>query len=265
MSAIKVNVMYAGLRRQPIALSALLSTVILFAMCACDGAKTITNGTTVKAAREPTSVERKNLRTATRNYEGIPVQIKIELISTTNRAWARIQIGGSSSGTPDVSRDDILFHRRGHAWLVAYVFNVGQPSDGGCAYAPADVMRDLYATTCPPERALYARNATAREQRSIRAAMIVDPLTRRFGDVPLEHCRSGKQCKPGPCVSELDPKWASAIMNFSSTSGVVWLRRAGSSWRVADETSGKRGVLPPHSIVLSLAYCVGYNAAQYGG
>jgi hypothetical protein len=261
----EILVVYTRRYRKAIALTALCSALILGVMCACDGSKTTTNGTIAKAAREPTPAERTSLRSAARNFEGTRAPIKIELVSAANPTWARIQIGGQSSRSASLSRDDILFHHLRRDWLVAYVFTVGQRSDGGCAYSPANVMRDLYAVMCPAERALQARLATAREKRSIRAAMLVDPLTRRFGDVPLEHCRNNGECKPGPCVSRLDSKWASAFMNFSSTSGVVWLRRAGSSWRVADETSWKRGVLPPHRIVLSLAYCVGYNAAQYGG
>lgn len=257
--------MYANTKRQIIPLSALVVAMIVILMSACDGNNTTPNNTKTIAARRPTPEERASLRTATRNFEGMPSPIKIALISTTNRAWARIQIGGSLSNSVGLSPNDILFHRKGRDWLVAYVFNVGQSSDGGCAYAPANVMKDLYSVSCPAERALHARRATAGEERSIRAAMLVDPLTRRFGDVPLRHCRNNENCKPGPCVSRLDPKWASAFMDFSSTSGVVWLRRVGSSWRVEDETSGKRGVLPPHRIVLSLASCVGYNAAQYGG
>jgi hypothetical protein len=245
--------------------SVLSSIAIIFALIACGGGTVITNGSSARATREPTLVELARLRKATNTYEGGYAPIKFAHIATKNPTWSRVQIREASTSSPDIYRDDIVFHYRDGAWSVAYVFSVGQLADGGCAYVPASVMRDLFGITCPPERALHARRATVREQRAIRIAMLEDQLTRRFGNVPLEHCRTNAKCKPGPCVSRLDSSWASAIMDFQTTSGVVWFKRTGSVWRVADETSGERGVLPPHKIVLSLASCVGYNAAEYGG
>ena len=230
------------------------------ASSACGGHKT---SQPPRHGRTPTAAERRSLFQGLRSWDVgdtrafVASSIHSESVSTVNPAWASVKYGTLK----------LLFHWQGRYWEPVTESDRGQPVDGGCAYAPADVMSDLFGIACPPERAVHARVATAAETAALRAALRSDSVTRPFGDVPIEHCGPGSRCKPRSCISRLDSRWASALMDFSSTGGVVWFRRIGLRWRIAYETSSieKTRTLPPHAIVLSLASCVGYNAAQYGG
>ena len=66
-------------------------------------------------------------------------------------------------------------------------------------------------------------------------------------------------------LSRLDRRWSAAVA-VSETSGAttfVWFR-CGLCWAPTYDSLSRSGA-PPPGVVLSLASCVGYNPADYGG
>jgi hypothetical protein len=202
------------------------------------------------SAREPTASERQALQRAVNSFEGVKVRIASVRVSTVSPAWARVVEGGVGT-----SNDDLLLQLRGGLWTVRNIVSIGAPPDGGCAYAPAAVVHDLYKITCPPPRALHARRATSAESAALLTVFRHDPLTRKVRGAPGLHLAH-------TCVSRLDTRWAGAIAEFPDTGMVVWFHKTQSGWHVA--RFDRSGTLPPRAIILSLASCVGYSAAQYG-
>jgi hypothetical protein len=199
-------------------------------------------------ARRPTPSERQALQRAVDSFEGTKVRLASVRISTVSAAWARVVESG-------VGNNDLLFARRGGQWRPRNLVSVGAPVDGGCAYAPAAVMRDLYRITCPPTRALHARRATSSEAGVFTSVFKRAPRTRRVRNAPAVHLARA-------CVSRLDARWAGALAEFPDTAIVAWFEKENGTWRVA--RFGRSGPPPPRAIVLSLASCVGYEAAEYG-
>ncbi len=225
----------------------ILIVCLLVGTSACDGHKATAKTEKLIPARNAA------LSAAVRNYEGGPASIRLELISSSNRSWVRVQTVRT--------RDDILLHLRSRTWVVANVVTIGQHTDGGCAFAPANVMRELYGVDCPPERVLQARRATASEKAALRAVFLgaIEPLP--LGNTPADvHLVN-------PCVSRLYEKWASAGSVYgnaaegergSSAGSIVWFHRTGTRWKTFWPSEP-----PPPVIVRSLASCVGYGAAEY--
>lgn len=122
---------------------------------------------------------------------------------------------------------------------------------GGCAYAPAKVIRDLYGLTCPTWRGLHAREATTDETAGMKAAF-VPTLGKNPPADPQRYVHLSA------CVSRLDPSWARASVvygepekgeQYSSFGGVFYFHREGAKWRIAIT---KR---PSHAIALSFTTC----------
>jgi hypothetical protein len=179
----------------------------------------------------------------------LPVRVKQVAVSTVDKRFASIRW---SQGPPSFEATEIL-HRGTHDWTIVWGHRGGEPSDGACAFAPRAVVLDLFGVRCPSWAALHGRVATRSEK-----AQLVEAF-RRSALAPYQ--RSARVTRT--CVSRVESRYAAAWIDLKSTGGVVWFRRG--PWRVAFETVGSRGTLPSPRVVLSLASCVGYNAAQYGG
>lgn len=200
----------------------------------------------VCASRSPTPHELRNIKARI----SISGESYIR-ISTVNSSYVAIY-WGHQGGRQAAEIDQILSGSRAR---FVYGFNPGQPRDGACAFAPATVVRDLLAVRCPTWRALHARAARATERDTIRAAFSRSPRTHRWA----EHSRL-----IDICVSRLAPEWAAGDAAFPSTAGTVWFRHQRRRWIPVYDTIDSQGALPPRAIVLSLASCTGYNAAEYG-
>jgi hypothetical protein len=222
-------------------------TVVVLAGCTAAFATVVPFAT---SAREPTALERQGLRRAVNVFEGVTVHVASIRISTVTAGWGRVVETGAGTAS-----NDLLLQRRTGRWKVIYVGSVGAPKDGGCAYAPAAVVRDLYTITCPSPRAVHARRATSAEAAALFAVFRRDPLTRNVHGAPGLHLAE-------TCVSRLDARWAGAIAELPDTGIVVWFHKTQPGWRVV--RFDRSGTLPPRAIILSLASCVGYSAAQYG-
>lgn len=204
------------------------------------------------AKRAPTPVERKAVVAAVNQVQGqqLPVRVKQVVVSTVDSRYASIRW---SEGPPSFEVTEIL-HRGTHGWAILWGHRRNEPSDGVCAFAPRAVVLELYAVPCPPWAALHGRGATPGEKAQLVGAFRGSALTR-------DYQRSGRVTRS--CVSRIDPRFAASAIDLTSTGAIVWFRRG--PWRVVFETVSSRGTRPSPRVVLSLASCVGYNAAQYGG
>lgn len=171
-------------------------------------------------------------------------------MSTVDPAFADLRWAYSS--TPNSEWVEV-YRRSDAGWRFVWGRRAPEPGTGACAFVPAPVMRDLYALSCPGPRALRARRADGVERGLLHAAFMSSPLPRPYAY--RTRLRS-------LCVSRLDPEWAAGRTLLRETAGVVWFRRS-DRWHVVYETLGELGMSPPNPIVLSLAACVGYNAAQF--
>ena len=139
------------------------------------------------------------------------------------------------------------------AWRRVGFFELVDKPVGFCAYAPAAVIHDLFRIACPGRRALHARAASEVEKNELAAA-----LQRRYGTQASSHMTIAR-----PCVSRLDPNWASATIAATGNvdSANIWFQRKTGRWAVAySPPYAKRG-RPSDAIILSLASCVGYSAS----
>ncbi len=203
----------------------------------------------VIAIAAPTHAQRAALVTALRSVQG-DVAVQSVSVSKADSSYGTVRWGYK------VATSDSLFHHASGRWKVVWTHQSERPADGACAFAPAQVVRELYGVTCPSEAALHARVASAAEQAALEAGFRASKLTPYWRDaVGLANT----------CISRVDSTWAAALAKFRSGSkGVVWFKRTG-TWTVVSETLFGGGRLPPPRIVLSLASCVGYNAAEYSG
>lgn len=191
----------------------------------------------------PTGSERKGLATAVSTWATYVTPMSSVSISTFDRAWARVQVANQ------VPAQDILFHKRGDSWEIAYITDVGQIAKGACAYAPANVMADLYEIKCPSWRALHARRAGKNEATALLNAFFAATPSISVSD--RSHYSIVKAC-----VSRLDPSWAVAGVFIAKSGQARFFHEQGVHWRL--ETRASR------AIVLSLASCAGFNAELYG-
>ena len=203
-----------------------------------------------EATRPPSTAEAKALVTFLRQKNGARARVQRILISTIDGryATARYSVG------PAVWID--LLRHRSSGWAVIWLSGKGEPTDGACAYASAPVVLDLYGVRCPPRSETRARLATQTEAIRLRAVFARAASTRLWSRHNGENLRK-------ICVSRVNQAWAAAAIVFPNTEGFVWFR-SGPNWTPAFETISFKGTLPPRRVILSLAYCVGYNAAQYG-
>ncbi len=203
------------------------------------------------ALRAPTPAELHSLKAALVRDGGL-YGFSFARISTVDPRYASLRY---FAGNPETGV--VLRRRVGSMWKYVYDFGLlKERGDGACAFVPAAVVRDLLGLTCPPSAALHARHATAAETVRLVKTFRVAALTSRWAPTSrLEQV----------CISRHDASAAAARIAFPSTSGIVWFRRTGARWLPVYETVASKGVRPSPAIVLSLASCVGYNAAQYGG
>ncbi len=212
-------------------------------------------------SHKPNAVEMHSLKKALDRYEVGVTALALARIANSDPAWARVRTGGAGRLR---NHDEVLFQKERRAWIERYVFPAGEPADGACLVAPASIVEDLYKTRCPPKSMLRARSARKPEIGAILAGFMLNRSLRKIPNLTLLRC-SGKRCESGACVSIRFPRWASALLYAPGANGVVWMRRAHHRWNVAYETLTNSGGLPPGSVVLSLASCVGYNPGDYGG
>lgn len=200
------------------------------------------------AARAPTTHERTAILRAVDTFASVTIRAR-QIRVTTAGGWARVVEAPEAPLT-----DDYLLHRVGGRWAVRGVVGRDEPKDGDCAYATRAAMRDLYRIRCPGWRALHARRVGRGEKRVLASVFMTDRRTSRY--VPARaHLAYA-------CVSRVNGRWAAAVAEFPDTGIVVFFHRTRSRWRVA--YIDRQGALPRRAIVLSLASCVGYSAAQYG-
>lgn len=199
------------------------------------------------AKRIPTPVEHKAIVAALVKAQGTHLSVQEVVVSTIDTRYASIRWSQGIEVTG-------FLHRGTRGWMILWGNRQGEPFDGACAFAARAVIADLYGVRCPSWAAVHGRVATGSERTQLVEALHQSALTR---DYP----RSARMIRV--CVSRADPRFAAAAIDLTSTEGFVWFRR--DPWRVAFETVSRRGTLPSPRVVLSLASCVGYNAAQYGG
>jgi len=196
----------------------------------------------------PTPGERAGLRAALRALQG-DVAVQRIAVAASDRRYGSVRWGYK------VAQSDSLFRLQRGRWRLVWSRPADRPADGACALVPARVVRELYGVACPGFAALHGKRADAEELAALTAAFRSSRFTRYWRDASR---------LANPCISRVDPRWAAARATFPNTSGVIWFRRA-RVWAVAYETLFGLGKLPPPRIVLSLAACTGYNAAEYGG
>ena len=202
------------------------------------------------AAVTPTPSQRTAIMQALRSEQG-NVAIQKILISTSNPAYASMNWGFSNAGLSSRNNSG-LGNQRG-TWMVLWTRQSEQPADGACVYVPAPVAHDLLHVTCPPASKLHARAATASELALLKAGFLTSKLT--------PYAKSGTRLTR-TCVSRLNPKWAAAAaVSIAGGHTFVWFNRG----RPAFESLVEAGPPPPPAVVLSLASCVGYNPADFGG
>ena len=205
--------------------------------------------TVAAALAAPTHAQRAALVASLRHEQG-DVAVQTISVSKADSTYATIRWGFKTA------TNDSLFHHGGGRWKVIWTRESERPADGACTFSPAKVVRELYGVTCPSEAALHGRTATAAEQAALQASFRSSKLTPYWRDArPLTNM----------CISRVDSTRAAATATFrSGAKGVVWFKHA-SKWTVARETLLSGGTKPPPRIVLSLASCAGYSAAEYEG
>jgi hypothetical protein len=203
----------------------------------------------VVAFAAPTHAQRTALVASLRHAQG-DVAVQTVSVSRRDSSYATIRWGFKTATS------DSLFHHAGGRWKVIWSRESERLADGACAFSPAPVVRELYGVKCPSEAALHARVATAAEQAALETSFRSSKLTPYWHDAHR---------LANPCISRVDSAWAAATATFrSGAKGVIWFRH-GARWTVARETLFGGGTRPPPRIVLSLASCAGYSAAEYEG
>jgi hypothetical protein len=197
----------------------------------------------VVALAAPTPAQRGALVGALRSLQG-DVAVQSVSVSKADPSYGMVRWGFK------VATSESLFRLSGGRWRLVWAREADRPAHGACAYAPAKVVRELFRVTCPSAAALHARVASGDELARLTVGFRSSKLTRYWRDA------TGLV---RPCVSRVDPSWSAVIAKFPETKGVIWFRKGA----VVHETLFGGGTLPPPKIVLSLAACVGYNAAEY--
>jgi hypothetical protein len=202
-------------------------------------------------ARSPSPAQKAAIVAAMRSEQG-DVAIGKVLVSTANPSFASMNWGFANNGFSAL-HSSLLGMTKG-AWKVLWTRDLQAPADGACVYAPAPVARDLFNVSCPPASALHARMATRAERKGILRGFRRSELT--------PYAKSAISLAP-LCVSRINPTWAGGLASFESGSTVYIFFRHVRVWKPVFESLLQQTPLPPHSIVLSLASCVGYNPADY--
>jgi hypothetical protein len=202
------------------------------------------------AAVTPTASQRVAITQALRSQQG-DVAIQKILISSSNPAYASMNWGFATGGLS--SRNNSVLGNQSGTWKVLWTREVEQPADGACVYVPAPVAHDLLHVTCPPASKLHARAATAAERTLLTKGFLTSRLT--------PYAKSGTRLTR-TCVSRLSPRWAAAAaVSIAGGHTYVWFKNGKPAFESLVEVGGP----PPPAVVLSLASCVGYNPADFGG
>ena len=205
--------------------------------------------TVVVALAAPTRAQRTALVASLRHAQG-DVAVQTISVSKADSSYATIRWGFKTATS------DSLFHHAAGGWTLIWSRESERPADGSCAFSPAKVVHELYGIKCPSEAALHARIANAAEQAALEASFRTSKLTPYWRDAHR---------LANPCISRVDSTWAAAMATFrSGAKGVIWFKH-GRKWTVVRETLFGGGTRPPPRIVLSLASCAGYSAAEYEG
>jgi hypothetical protein len=204
------------------------------------------------AARGPSPAERHGIVAALRGQQG-NVAIERIKVSSTSADYASIDWGFANNGYSALN--DSVLARSDGAWRVLWTREREQRGDGACIYVPAPVVRELLRVSCPSAASLRGRRATAAELAAIEAGFRTSGVTPYAPSSRLRRV----------CVSRLDPRWAAAaaVSEVSGVTTFVWFRQ-GTRWAPTFDSISRSGA-PPPAVVLSLASCVGYNPADYGG
>jgi hypothetical protein len=224
----------------------LAAACLLIGVSACDGHKSAAN------VRRPTPKEMRDLEATVRERnDGQSERLIATTVSLSDPTYASVH---GASGFY------YFFHRRGPSWATSYRRNAAatllenflvpkRSAIGACAFAPATVIHDLYRIKCPPERALHARRASARERSLLRATFL---RSRATIGMHLERV----------CISRLDPSWAAAEALSVDTGWTVWFHDVRGRWGTAkiDFKNPARY----DAVLLSLASCAGYSYSEFG-
>jgi hypothetical protein len=205
------------------------------------------------SARTPSAAQKAAIVAAFRQVQG-NVSIQRVFVSTADPAYASMDWGFANNGLS--AHNNSVLTRSGDTWKVVWTREIEEPADGACVYVPAAVARDLLGVSCPPAAVLHARTATATELTQMKRSFLHSKVTPYAKTSTLSEA----------CVSKLDPHWAAAV-SLSRVSGgttYVWFELK-QRWQPVFESFAQLGGVPPHSVMLSLASCVGYNPADFGG
>jgi hypothetical protein len=202
------------------------------------------------AAVTPTAAQRLAITKALRSEQG-DVAVQKILVSSANPEYASMNWGFATGGLSALNNS--VLGRADGKWKVLWTREIEQPADGACVYVPAQVAHDLLHVTCPPASKLHARAATAAELSVLRKGFLASRLT--------PYSRTGTRLTR-VCVSRLDPRWSGATaVSIAGGHTTIWFRNGKPSY----ESFAQVGPPPPPAVVLSLASCVGYNPADFGG
>jgi hypothetical protein len=202
------------------------------------------------AAITPTAAQRLAITKALRGEQG-DVAIQKILVSSANPAYASMNWGFANGGLSSLNNS--VLGKTGGKWKVLWTREIEQPADGACVYVPARVAHDLLHVTCPAASKLHARAATAAELSVLRRGFLTSRLT--------PYSKTGTRLTH-TCVSRVDPAWAGATaVSIAGGHTYVWFKNG----RPTFESLVQTGSPPPPAVVLSLASCVGYNPADFGG
>lgn len=197
------------------------------------------------ATRPATPSERGAIAAALRKLQPHS-RLTAVVVSTADKEFALARWSEANRRSTDV------FRRYAKRWRAVWGYSQGQRSIGMCAFVPASVAKDLVAVACPPWRELHGRIANVTERDALIAAA---RATNRLPSSHLTHA----------CISRVESRWAAAAIEFRSTGGFAWFLRRDDKWTLRYESFAFTGTRPPSRIVLSLASCVGYQSAEYGG
>jgi hypothetical protein len=204
------------------------------------------------AARTPSRAQKAAITAALRDAQGnVPIQ-KIT-ISSADPVFANISWGFANGGI-SAYHSSLLAKSRSGEWKMIWTRDQQQPADGACVYAPAPVVRDLFGVSCPPAAFLHGSPATVKVLRQISRGFHTSDLT------PYAKTSTGLS---RVCVSNADHSWAAGQAGFKSGAVVYVFFRHLKAWRPVFDSLLQQGTLPPSTVVLSLASCVGYNPADY--
>jgi hypothetical protein len=189
---------------------------------------------------------------ARRSQQG-NVAIERITVSSTSADYATIDWGFANNRYSALNNS--VLGRDDGGWRVLWIRQREQRADGACIYVPGPVAHELLRVSCPSAASLHGRGATPAELAEIETGFRTSRVTPYAPSSRLRRV----------CVSRLDPSWvaAAAVSEVSGVTTFVWFRHR-TRWAPSFDAISRSGA-PPPAVVLSLASCVGYNPADFGG